>query len=129
MVDWKYGLVCLLWWVPAVLGWDLLFGTNGQLTSNIGVVLLLIFFVSGIFIYGKKSPYQRKNRRPTVKYFAAIFRIVFMVILLSLIWSLPNKEADYTLFDFIFPFFLALFDIVPCFFTESKFNKKETSAD
>ncbi|HJE98381.1 MAG TPA: hypothetical protein K8V00_12265 [Ligilactobacillus acidipiscis] len=118
MIDWKYGFIRTIWWIPFIVGWLFLFYVRGPYLSTTGVVLLIIFFILGIFLFGKKSPYQEKNRQRTLEYFGFLFRTFLAILAILFLWGFNKNNENDPLISFIFPFFLAIADIIPAFFTK-----------
>ena|SRR5699024_5336966 len=106
MIDWKYGFIRTIWWIPFIIGWLFLFYVRGSHLSTTGFILLIIFFILGILLFGKKSPYQEKNRQKTLDHFSFIFRTLLAIIAILFLWIFNKNNENDPLIDFIFPFFL-----------------------
>lgn len=128
MNDWKYGFIRTIWWIPFMIGWLFLFYVRGSYLSTTGVVLLIIFFILGILLFGKKSPYQEKNRQETLKHFSFVFRTLLAITAILFLWLFNKNNENEAWISLIFPFFFAGSDFVPAFFTR-KVNKYQGRND
>ncbi|GBG93590.1 hypothetical protein LFYK43_00490 [Ligilactobacillus salitolerans] len=120
MVDWKYAGIRLLINVPLVAAWFVLAYAKNSWLVILGFLLLFAAFVCDTFLLGKKSPYQGKKRKSTVRYFDGIFRISAVCLALIVIWLFPDKSSSFSIFNMVFPLLLVLTDVIPALFTKQK---------
>lgn len=110
MIDWHYGFINLLSYIPFILAW--ISFTHFQ-NATWGIIFFLIFLIVLLLLFSKKSPYQEKYHQTTFNHFDGIFRTILVVIALLLVWLAPDF-----VFDFVMPFIVAASNIIPSFFTE-----------
>lgn len=118
MIDWKYGCVRFVWWIPFIIGWLLLFYVKGSYLSTIGVIALVMFCILSVLLFGKKSPYQAEKRQRTIKYFSLVFKTILAAATILCLWLFNSNNDNNQLFTLVFPLFLTMVDVVPAFFTK-----------
>lgn len=109
MIDWKYGFIKLLSYIPFILAWI----TWGYFQRPILGTIFFIVYIIGLIFLSNKLTFQNKYHSATLKHFDGIFRVILMIVAILIIWLLPDS-----IFNLIMPFIITAADIVPAFFTK-----------
>ena len=120
MVDLKYGLYKIIFWLPFItIFTSLEYSFRGWLQILVTILVAAIFFIIATIFEKKHITFKEKNRQTTIKHFRGIFDSLLVVLFLTLgNWlSTVVSSSAFALFS---TFLIALSDIVPSFFTCSK---------
>lgn len=74
MVDLKYGLYKLIFWLPIMIIFFFLeYSTSGWLQTSIYLLVAAIFLVVAAIFEKKHITFKEKNRKTTINHFRGIF--------------------------------------------------------
>lgn len=109
MVDWKYGFIKLVSYVPFILAWI----AWGYFQRPIWGAIFFIVYIVGLIFLSNKLSFKSEYHPTTLQHFDGIFRVILMIVAILIIWLLPDS-----IFNLIIPFLITAADIVPAFFTK-----------
>lgn len=85
MVDLKYGLYKLIFWLPIMIIFSFLeYSTSGWLQTSIYLLVAAIFLVVAAIFEKKHITFKEKNRKTTINHFRGIFVFTLLVLFLTL---------------------------------------------